>query len=248
MKHAVLAFLLLASLPQAAGAEDVGPTAEVRSIIASIEAINRFADVYSARLSVSSASPETPQPIAIEYILFARGLKSSLLICTAPKRDEGKRILLRNESLWMYFPKAKRSIIVHATNSLTGSLSVGDMVSPPLLDLYAFERAHAAEGGALLLSFTAKNSRVPYGRVVYRYENGSIVAQQSYTRSNILMKTITYEAFVQTDDGHRFASRVRVQNAVYPAYYSIIEIRNLKKVPTFPDFYFTPEGMESAHE
>lgn len=229
-------------------AEDAALTDQVRSIIASIEALNRFSEVYSARVTVTSTSPETAQPVKTEYTLFVKGLKSSLMICTAPKKDEGKRILMKGDSFWMYFPKAGRSIIMHPTNSLTGSLSIGDMVSPPLLEIYELDKAEKGSDGALVVSFRAKSARAPYGKVSYRYEGGSITSQECFTRSDILLKKVSYSDFVETGGGSRYASRVRVVNAVYPEYSSIIEVGNLKRVPAFPDSYFTPEGMESAHE
>ncbi len=249
MKRFVSILILAVSLGTAqTNAEDAAFTAQVQTVIRSIEALNRFSEVYSARATVTSVSPETAEPVKTEYILFVKGLQSSLMICTAPKKDEGKRILMRGTTFWMYFPKAKKAIIMHPTNSLTGSLSIGDMVSPPLLEIYELEKAEKADDGALAVTFRAKDTRAPYGKVAYRYKDGVVVSQECSTRSGIVLKRISYTEFVETDGGSSYASKVRVVNAVYPGYASTIEIKNLKRVPAFPDSFFTPEGMENAHE
>jgi outer membrane lipoprotein-sorting protein len=155
---------------------------------------------------------------------------------------------MRGTTFWMYFPKAKKSIIMHPTNSLTGSLSIGDMVSPPLLEIYELSKAGKADDGTLIVTFRAKDARAPYGMIAYRYRDGVVISQECSTRSGIVLKRVSYSDFVQTDGGSAYASKVRVVNAVYPGYASTIEIRDLTRVPAFPDSFFTPEGMDNAHE
>jgi outer membrane lipoprotein-sorting protein len=235
-----LACILLAIAAGGSRAEDL------KAILGSIDAINRFSDTYSATLRIASYSPDRTVSECV-YRMYAKGMRKALLVFTEPAKDAGKKIAMNGNSMWFYFPKARQSIIVRPVSSLTGSVSVGDTIGSPILDLYDFSASRPTEeGGGLYLDFVAKGAKSPYGRLVYEYRGGRIVKQLAYARSGVLIKIISFMEYAATELGNEYATTIKVQNAVYPAYYSLITIADLKKRDSFPDYYFTPEGLADA--
>jgi outer membrane lipoprotein-sorting protein len=235
-----LALAALILLSAGLGAEDL------RAILERIDSMNRFSESYSAKLRITSYSPDAPAS-ASGYRMYSKGMRKSLLVFVEPAKDAGKKIAMNGKSIWFYFPKARQSIIVRPVSGLTGSVAVGDVIGPPILELYDFSESRATEDGeGLYLEFKAKGSDSPYGKLVYEYRGGRIAGQGSYARSGTLLKTIRFEEYANTGRGGEYATRMRVQNAVYPEYYSIIEISDLRAREAIPDFYFTPEGLADA--
>jgi outer membrane lipoprotein-sorting protein len=224
----------------------VGGAEDLQAILAEIDSINRFSETYSATLRIESHSPDAPEALS-SYRMYSKGMRKTLLVFVEPAKDAGKKIAMNGNSLWFYFPKARQSIIVRPVSTLTGSVAVGDMIGSPLLELYDFSDSRSTEDGrGLYLSFVAKRAESPYGKVVYEYREGRIASMRSYARSGTQLKTITFLEYADSGQGRGYATRIEVRNAVYPEYYSLIQISDLKKAGNFPDFYFTPEGLADA--
>jgi outer membrane lipoprotein-sorting protein len=227
-------------------ATPVAVPAEVREILGKIDAANRYSEVYSAALRIESHAPGAETSVCV-YRLYSKGLKKALLVFVEPAKDAGKKIAMNGSSMWFYFPKARQSIIVRPVSSLTGSVSVGDTIGAPLLELYDFAAARPTEDGrGYILSFVAKKKESPYGKVEYEYRAGRIAGQSSFARSGALLKTIDFEEYADAGRGREYATRLKIANAVYPEYYSIISISDLKDRASIPDYYFTPEGLADA--
>ena len=221
-------------------------SADVQAILGKIDAINRFSDSFSATLRITSRSPDAPIGVSA-YRMYTKGLRKSLLVFTEPAKDAGKKIAMNGKSMWFYFPKARQSIIVRPVSTLTGSVAVGDTLGSPILELYDFSESRPTEdGGGLYLSFVARGADTPYGKVVYEYRGERIASQRSYARSGALLKIISFEEYADAGQDREYATKILVQNAVYPEYTSLIEISDLKKRENIPDFYFTPEGLADA--
>jgi outer membrane lipoprotein-sorting protein len=219
---------------------------DLKAILEKIDSVNRFADTYSAILRIASYSPEDPVALS-SYRMYSKGMRKSLLVFIEPAKDAGKKIAMNGDSMWLYFPKARQSIIVRPVSTLTGSVAVGDMIGAPLLELYDFSESRPTEDGkGLALSFLAKGPESPYGKLVYEYRGGRIRGQLAYARSGTLLKKIDFVEYAQSAEGYEYATKIKVLNAVYPDYYSLIQISDLKKTKDFPDYYFTPEGLADA--
>lgn len=219
---------------------------DVKAILGRIDSINRFSDSFSAVMKIASYSPDAPMSVAT-YRMYTKGMRKALLVFVEPVKDAGKKIALNGTSLWFYFPKARQSILVRPVSTLTGSVAVGDMIGAPILELYDFSESRpTGDGKGRMLSFVARSAESPYGKVEYEYRDGRIASQRSFTRSGTLLKTTTFLEYAETGGDREYATRIKIQNAVYPAYYSLIQISDLKGSAGFPDFYFTPEGLADA--
>jgi outer membrane lipoprotein-sorting protein len=246
MKKILLLLLLVfwsTTLTQAASEK------ELDQVLGQINALNHFSSVYTAYVKISSYEPRKNPKIS-EYAIYVKGLDNILLCQKAPKKDLGKKILLKRDKIWFYFPSARRAIIINPTNTLFGTVAVGDVVSPPVLELYQLDQSESVvkDGqNALMLSFSAKTPRSPYGKLVYYYSDSRIIAAESYTRSGILLKKASYEEFVTNSGGGAYASKIKVENGVNPQYYAILTVSDLTEVPSLPDSYFLVEGLDKVN-
>jgi len=222
----------------------IAAAVDVQAILKEIDAVNRFSESFTAVMRVASYSPDDPPSIS-SYRMYSKGLRKALMVYLEPAKDAGKKIAMNGDSYWFYFPRAKQSMLIRPMNTLTGSVAVGDMIGEPVLDLYDFAGSEETGDGGITLAFTAKGIASPYGKIEYEYRGGRIATQRCYTRSGILLKSVTFIEYA-SGPGGRYATKIRIQNAVYPEYYSLIQISDLKKVDSIPDFYFTPEGLADA--
>jgi hypothetical protein len=173
------------------------------------------------------------------------------MIQKAPKKDVGKKILLKKDKIWFYFPKAKQALVMNPQNTLLGTVSIGDVMSPPILELYEFRTSEtvALEGNEMLkLEFVARTNTSPYGKMVYFYDGTRIVASESYTRSGILLKKAFFEGFITNADGAEYASKVKIENGVNPEYYALMKVTDLQEAESLPDYYFMVEGLDKINE
>jgi hypothetical protein len=228
----------------AAPAAAAAPSKEIAAILDDIAAINRFSDCFTGTIKIASFEPGKAPAIS-SYRMYSKGMRKSLLVYLEPAKDRGKKVALNGSSLWLYFPRAGRSMLVRPMNTLTGSIAVGDIIGEPPLELYDFAGAEAGQEVGQRLAFTAKGPASPYGRMVYEYRGGRIASQEAYARSGILLKRVFFVEY-ELSEGRRFATKIKVQNAIYPDYYSLVQISGLKERGDIPDYYFTPEGLQDA--
>ena len=246
--RALITLVALAALGAFAGptsAEDRARAAlDPAAILREIEAGNRYSESYTAILRVASYSPDAA-PSLTSYRMYSKGLRKVLMVYLEPAKDAGKKIAMNGDSYWFYFPRAHQSMLIRPMNTLTGSIAVGDMIGEPVLDLYEFSGSERAGDAGLRLSFTAKGNSSPYGKIEYEYSGGRIASQKCYTRSGILLKIVTFIEYAQ-GTGSGYATKITIRNAIYPGYYSLIQISGLKTADSIPDFWFTPEGLADA--
>lgn len=240
----IIILLLLIQFPLLAQQTDV------EKILEQINTINYYAAVYTSKTQVATFQPGE-ETVLSEYKTFVKGVEKVLVIYTKPQKDVGKKILLLQDKIWFYFPKAGQAIIMNPTTTLFGTVSLGDVVSPPILDLYEFIDAESVtfQGNKVLkFEFKARSIKSTYGRIIYYYDDNKIIASEAYTRSDILLKRAYFMEFVTNSQGITYATKIKVESAINPEYYSLMLIKELKEVSNIPDYYFNPHSLDKVNE
>lgn len=106
---------------------------ELQKILEQINTINTFSNVYTSTVQIASFAPGK-KTVVNSYSTYTKGLDNILLIQHNPKKDAGKKILLKKDKIWFYFPKARKAIVINPSSTLLGTVSIGDVLSPPILD------------------------------------------------------------------------------------------------------------------
>ena len=71
---------------------------ELEQILEQINTINTFSDVYTGMVQVASFAPGK-DPVVNAYTTYVKGLDNILMIQKAPKKDVGKKILLKKDKI-----------------------------------------------------------------------------------------------------------------------------------------------------
>jgi len=213
--------------------------------------MNRYAEIYTGTVQIASFEPGK-EAVVSSFTIYVKGLQNVMLVYKSPKKDIGKKILLKQKQIWFYFPKVGKAIIMSQISTLSGSVSVGDLAAPPLLDLYDFSKSEKIidkeQGELRSLEFVAKDKEAPFGKLVYHYQEGKVVYTESYARSGVLLKKGYFEDFIKSSSGVQYATKIKVINSLMPENYSLIKIGELAKLDKLPDYYFTPEGLSKVED
>jgi outer membrane lipoprotein-sorting protein len=62
-----------------------------------------------------------------EMKVYVKGLNKSLVVFIKPKKDEGKKLLMVDDNLWIYIPTTRRPIRLTPKQILLGQVSYGDI-------------------------------------------------------------------------------------------------------------------------
>ena len=100
---------------------------DLERLIARLDQIRIPAQAVTATLEIRQPSkPEEPPQVFKTFTQVAgsdsRRVTAALMVCIAPQKDAGKRLLFREEDCWFYDPKAKRP----------ARISPGQMWSQPM--------------------------------------------------------------------------------------------------------------------
>ena len=240
--------VLLCWAMRAAAADPVADT--VQRILQSIDAMNRYSDSYTASVEITSYAPRRVAQSS-RLAMYTRGLDRVLVVYRDPPKDAGKRILVAGNRIWFLSPRAQTPIVMNQVATVFGSVTVGDVMGPPILRLYEYKgyRVATKDGReGVELEFSARDRSAQYGRMLYFCVGDTVVSSESYSRSGILLKRALFEDFTVGAQGAPYATRIRVENAATPGYAAVIQISDLRSVTEIPDYYFTPDGMAKVHD
>ena len=114
---------------QAAPAVDAGESAELRALVAAMEAVENLGDAAAAARSVLQAlHPRLPFDWAVVLLLSSEGAE---VLCTYPSPMAG----IESGSVWSSLDSAERYVLTSGEPSLTGELAVSAEDSSPLARL-----------------------------------------------------------------------------------------------------------------
>ena len=246
MQRIVSGFLILGFCLVNASALDID------RILSHIDQYRQFSETYSSTVKMASFQPGT-EPQVVSMRTYSRDARSTLVVYDSPSRDAGKKMLLLDGKIWMYFPRAGQTIVIQPSGTLFGSVAMGDILSPPVSDIYEFtdwEQTEVEGEERAILRFKARDRRAPYGEVTYHYTEsegrGRMVYSECRARSGILLKRAYFSNFLTNPQGWEYATRIKYESAVDPDYYVLMQLSDLKPYSALPDSYFLPEGLRYA--
>ena len=137
----------------------------------------------------------------VKLKLLTKG-SNTLTIFLAPKKQKGKIFLQKDNSYYVYFPKAKKYSRISPRSGMFGSVVIGEIMTPPLLENYHYKLL-AQKADTLVIEFTAKEGKKPafYKKISHfvienSNDKGKLLKVENYTKSGILFGTATYGNYV----------------------------------------------------
>lgn len=246
-----------ASVPAVAAAKATAPSddAELKPILASIDQSmfpsNAVASMRMMDYKKNQKTGESALNKTLEMDLHT-SQNNALIEMRFPAVDRGKYILKTDQGLWLFQSKIKRSIRISARDDFNGtSASNYDILEINLIrdyDVGAHSRETLDGRELLKVQLTARPGTQGYEKIVSWIDpkEGSIVRNDCYAISGVLIKTITYHDRRPVAQ-YRVPTLVKVASAIRPGSYSTIEFTKIEAASTVPEHYFSLGYLESLN-
>ena len=179
----------------------------------------------------------------------------TLIEVMAPARSRGMRFLQKEDSLWMYNPRAggRRAIRLSPRESFQGSVfSNNDVGDPTYTDDYSASYGeeetidHPTLGtvATQVLVGEAIHDEAAYGRIVVwvRTTDAAPVRMELYAKSGILFKRMSFREFKELA-GRQRPSVICMDSLIQDKTYSIVTIEALERRDELPDRLFTQANL-----
>lgn len=192
---------------------------------------------------------------ALEFESWSTGQDRSFLEFTAPARDAGSRFLRLEDAMWIFLPRAGKSVRIQGhmlRQGLMGSdFSYGDASErPSMIEDYdaTIERSETLDGRPTVVLFLAgKRSDLAYPtrRIWVDSERFVPLKEERFARSGKLLKTATLS------DVRRLGNRwypfaLELDNALQADTRTRLDFLELEFNVDVPDEYFTRRYLESG--
>lgn len=181
-----------------------------------------------------------------EYKVFSKGDHLARIETLAPERLKGRKLLMRDNDLWLYLPSIKRPTRVSFQQRLTGEVSNGDIARVRFhVDYKAALKGHATVDGKtfLKLNLTAKRPDVTYRRIELLVEPQTYRPYRAgfFALSGKLLKTGDFSQPIKVMD-REILSRVLIKDAVQTSRQSLLKYGNYQR-EKLDDSFFNKESL-----
>lgn len=181
-----------------------------------------------------------------KYKVLNKSSVASLVETTFPERQQGRKLLMEDDSLWFYTPDIRRAARVSMQQKLTGEIANGDLSRTNLAGDYNAKLIGTANLNgveAYHLDLRAKNSAVTYSRLEYWVSKSDFTPIKTvfYAVSGKVLKTGTFSE-VKNILGQPCVTKVTVRDALDPKRYSIMVYGNHKR-ERLPASVFSKESL-----
>jgi len=189
----------------------------------------------------------------LEFESWAEGEQRSFLEFTSPPRDAGSRFLRVDDKMWIYLPRAARSVRIQGRmleQGLMGSdFSYGDASeNPSMVDDYdaVIEREEPFEGRpAYVLFLTGKRSGLAYPqrRIWVDAERWVPLKEERFARSGKLLKTAVLSD-VRQIEGRWYPFQMDLDNALQADTRTSLRFLELEFDTDIPERVFSLRTLE----
>lgn len=180
------------------------------------------------------------------YKVFCKGEKYALIETEAPMRLKGRKILLREDDLWLYLPSVKKPTRISLQQRLTGEVANGDIARTRFFDDYVAKISgkEAVEGRqVVVLDLAARKDSVTYRRVQLWVDGQNYQPSKAnfYALSGKLLKTSLYSDYKMALGTLR-ASKVVIKDSLAPNKQSHLNYYQYKR-EELDESFFTKEAL-----
>jgi len=186
--------------------------------------------------------------IKFSFVIRAVRDYASIMEFTAPRRELGKKILLKKDNLWMYSPRISRPVRLSTRQKFMGtSFSNNDLMDISLADDYdiTVRGTDTVKGAAnIKLECIAKDNSVTYPKLLIWFRKDNLVATRIdyYTPSGKILKRMITEE-IKMLGGRERASRLVMQNMFEKDARTVIEMKEIS-IQNVPRNVFTESYLK----
>jgi len=164
----------------------------------------------------------------------------------APKRQEGRRTLMRKNDLWLYLPTSSNVIRIAPLQRVFGSASIADVLNTSFLKHYGVTATELQSDNTLVVDLGSKDKTSTYKAIKLYYDlaNDRPIKTEHFTASGRLLKTIEYKSF-QEYAGQRMAEKIVIYDSLRKNSSVWIKMSGYE-LNDHPAALFTKSGLKKA--
>jgi len=252
MKDAVIHLLTLMLLLPAATGFAAGPaTVDVKEIIRKVDRLYRSSS-SKGEIEMEVTTPHWKRTLSLK--IWTRGMDSTFIRITAPKKDEGIATLRIGTDMWNYFPRINKVLKV-PPSMMMGSWMGSDFTNDDLVKEssmlkdyeYRLVSPEGAEAGFYYIDLTPRvETPTVWGKIIVKVRRDDYipVTQHYYDEKGQLIRVLTFSEITRFGDrkipavmemkpvrkeGRRTVVRYRQLIFDEPVDDGIFTLRNLRK-------------------
>ncbi len=214
-------------------------------------------DYYRGNASISTIEMTIHRPdwerVQVMKV-WTVGEEDTLLTTLEPAKDRGNGTLKKDEDMWIYNPKVKRTIKIPpsmmAQSWMGSDFSNNDLAkSNNIIDHYTHRLLETTEAGGHTVSVIESKPNpgapVVWGKQILKIRDDLIFLEQSFfDESGERVKTLTFSDFKEFD-GKLYPARMRMLPEDKPGQYTEIYYRELRFMDELPDRIFTLSALKN---
>ena len=206
----------------------------------------------SARYDITMEIVYGPDDVRIsDMVVYSQGTDTARIIVKSPPRDKGTEFLRRAKSLWIYFPRNMKTLLIQGhrlREGLMGSdFSYEDMTeSSTLLEDYTAEFLPPSDTGDMRLILTAKVPDVTYyqRRVTVDTVHWVPTRLELISKSGKVLKDVVQDQ-VKLVSGHWLPHRTVMRDLLKQNTQTTMTITSIQINVNHPDGFFTRRALGS---
>ena len=163
----------------------------------------------------------------------------------SPSSVKGQEILRVGDNSWVYMPKLRRAIRIASRDSfMGGDFNNADVLRPNYSADYT-GTVSGTEGSLTRLDLKAKSGDVAYDKVKLwvNTADGMPAKAEFYTSSGKMLRKATFSDVRTWSDGHKRPAKIKMDNLLVPARWSIMETKAFKVVSSIPGTKFSVSAL-----
>jgi outer membrane lipoprotein-sorting protein len=180
------------------------------------------------------------------YRVYCKGSKLALIETLAPTRLQGRKILMRDNDLWLYLPSVRRPTRISLQQRLTGEVANGDIARTSFHEDYTpklLGKVKRDGKPTYKLALKARHTDTTYRNIVLWVEQKTFhpIHAEFFAISGKLLKKSDYDEY-EPILGQDRASKVVIRDALRPSKQSHLKYYQYRR-ETLDDSFFNKESM-----
>ena len=202
-----------------------------------------YPKIFKSEMTMETVRPGRPV-VKYTYTIYSKGSDQALMEITFPKRDVGKKILLKGENLWMYMPNVSRPIrLTRSQSFMSSTFSNEDMTDTTWANDYDAEITEV-KGVHIKLVLTAKIRDVAYAKIEMWVDDEKKVPFEAvyYGLSGKAIKKMTFSN-IKEMAGRLRPVELRMEDLLEEGAYTDVKTGYIKELESLPEHYFDQTQM-----
>lgn len=202
-----------------------------------------YPKIFKSEMTMETVRPGRPV-VKYVYTIHSKGSDNALMEITFPKRDTGKKILLKGDNLWMYMPNVSRPIrLTRSQSFMSSTFSNEDMASTSWASDYDAVITEV-KGKLIKLVMTAKRRDVAYARIEMWVEDENKIPVEAvyYGLSGKAIKKMTFSN-VKEMAGRSRPVDMRMEDLLEEGAYTDVKMGYIKELQSLPEHMFDQTQM-----